>query len=193
MIKKFLAVSASAIMMLAMSVSAFAAGTISADEQKILDELKAKNVPTEYVAQAEKYLTTDGVDVTAAQATEIIADIDSAAAEVEKAGIKTIADLKKNSTVLNSVASKAEAAAKVVNVTLTVNTTTGAVKAVDASGKVIFEKTPSTSTTTSGTSTASTGTLKRTGADSMSTVAVVSVLGLAVATLAVATKKNAEA
>lgn len=192
MIKKFLAVSASAIMMLAMSVSAFAAGTISADEQKILDELKAKNVPAEYVAQAEKYLTTDGVDVTAAQASEIIADIDSAAADAEAAGIKTVADLKKNSTVLNSVVSKAQAAAKVVNVTLTVNTTSGAVKAVDASGKVIFEKTGSAAAS-NGVSNAGAGTLKKTGADSTATVAVVSVLGLAVATLAVVTKKNAEA
>ena len=192
MIKKLLAISASAVMMLAMSVSAFAAGSISADEQKILDELKAKNVPAEYVAQAEKYLTTDGVDVTAAQASEIIADIDSAAAEADKAGIKTVQDLKKNNTVLNSVVGKAQAAAKVVNVTLTVNTATGAVKAVDNSGKVIFEKAGTAAAGTNG-GNAGAGTLKKTGADSMSTVAVVSVLGLAVATLAVVTKKNAEA
>ena len=66
-----------------------------------------------------------------------------------------------------------------LNLILTFNYTTYEVTVVDASGKTVAVI---NSTTT-----------KTTGADSMSTVAVVSVLGLAVATLAVVTKKNAEA
>lgn len=193
MIKKFLAVSASAVMMLAMSVSAFAAGSINADEQKILDELKAKNVPAEYISEAEKYLTTDGVDVTTAQATTIIADIDDAAAEAQKAGITTVAQLKNNTAVANAIAEKAKAAAKVVNVTLAVDTKTGAVTATDNAGKTIFTKAGNTTGSNGGSTTNGGSTLRRTGADSTATVAVVSVLGLAVAALAVATKKNAEA
>lgn len=178
-IKKLLAVSVSAVMMLAMSVSAFAAGSVNASEQKILDELNAKNVPARYVSQAKNYVEKDGVDITEAQANEIIAHIDAAAKIVSDAGIKTAGELKNNKEVLDKVVAEASAAAKVLNLTLTFNYTTGDVTVTDASGKTV--------------AVVNSKTTKTTGADSMSTVAVVSVLGLAVATLAAVTKKNAEA
>lgn len=177
-IKKLLAVSVSAVMMLAMSVSAFAAGSVNTSEQKILDELNAKNVPAKYVSQAKNYVEKDGVDITEAQAKEIIAHIDAADKILSDAGI-TVADLKKDRATLEKVVEEAKKAAQVLNLILTFNYTTYEVTVVDASGKTVAVI---NSTTT-----------KTTGADSMSTVAVVSVLGLAVATLAVVTKKNAEA
>ena len=45
MVKKIIAVGVSSVMMLAMSVSVFAAGTIDANEQAVLEQLNAKKVP----------------------------------------------------------------------------------------------------------------------------------------------------
>lgn len=179
MIKKIMAVTASAVMMLAMSVSAFAAGTVDATEQKILDELKAKSVTSNYISQAENYLAKDGVNVTEAQATSIIANIDKAADIAAKANIKTKADLlKADAAVVDSIVAEVKAAAAVVDLTVSYNTKNGEVSIVDKDNKVV--------------ATSNVG-IKKTGADSMTTVAVVSVLGLAVAGLAVVSKKNANA
>lgn len=179
MIKKIMAVTASAVMMLAMSVSVFAAGTVDATEQKIIDELKAKNVTASYISQAENYLAKDNVAVTEAQATSIIANIDNAAAIAEKAGIKTKADLTKaDASVVDSIIAEVKKAAAVVDLTVSYDTKTGEVSILDKDNKVV--------------ATSNVG-VKKTGADSMSTVAVVSVLGLAVAALAVVSKKNAKA
>lgn len=179
MIKKIIAASVSAVMMFAMTVSAFAAGTVDANAQAILDELNAKKVPAEYVSQAKNYFEKDGVSVTADQAQVIITNIDEAAAIAKAAGLKTKDDLLKASTAtIESIVAKAQAAAAVLNLKVTYDAKTGIVTIIDSSSKVIF-------TTNVGT--------KKTGADSMSTVAVISFLGLAVATLAVVTKKNASA
>lgn len=179
MIKKIMAVTASAVMMLAMSVTAFAAGTIDANEQKIIDELNAKKVPASYVSQAKNYLVQDDVTVTEAEAKEIIGCIDDAAAIAEKEGIKTKADLEKASTaVFNSVLAEVEQAAAVLDLKVTYDTKSDVFTIVDKDNKVV--------------ATSNVG-VKKTGADSMTTVAVVSVLGLAVVALAVASKKNAEA
>jgi hypothetical protein len=179
MFKKIMAVASAAAMMVAMSVSAFAAGSIDANEQKILDELNARKVPAEYVAQAKNYFEKDDVEVTVDQATEIIANIDDAAAIAKAAGITSSADLAKaDTTVINNIVAKAQAAAKVVNLTVSYDAASGVASVKTVDGSTVF--------------TSNVGT-KKTGADSMSTVAVVSALGLAVVTLAVASKKNAEA
>lgn len=179
MIKKIIAVSVSAVMMLAMSVSAFAAGTVDANEQAILNELNAKKVPAEYVTQAKNYFENDGVSVTEAQAKEIIADIDEAAAIAKAAGVTSPADLSKASAAtIDKIVAKAQEAAKVLDLTVTYDAKSGVATVKDSAGKVV-------ATTNIGT--------KTTGADSMSTVAVISFLGLAVAALAVVTKKNAKA
>lgn len=179
MIKKIFAVATAAVMTFAMSVSAFAAGTIDANEQKILDELNAKKVPAEYVTQAKNYFEKDDVTVTADQATQIIANIDDAANIAKSAGIKTKADLDKASAAtIDAIVAKASAAAKVINLTVSYDAKKGVATIKDAKGNVV-------ATTNVGT--------KKTGADSTSTIAVVSFLGLAVAVLAVVTKKNAKA
>lgn len=179
MIKKIIAASAAAVMTLAMTISAFAAGTVDANEQSVLNELNAKKVPAEYVSQAQNYFEKDDVSLTAEQAAVIIANIDDAAAIAKAAGIKTKDDVAKASTeTINSIVAKANAAAAVVNLKVSYNAQTGVVTIVTADGKsTVF-------TTNVGT--------KKTGADSMSTVAVISVLGLAVASLAVVSKKNAK-
>lgn len=179
MIKKIMAVTVSAVMMMAMTVTTFAAGTVDATEQKIIAELKAKNVPASYISQAENYLAKDDVNVTEAEAASIIADIDNAAAIAEKAGIKTAEDLKKaDASVIDSIVAEVKKAAAVVGLTVSYDTKAGTVTILDKDNKVV--------------ATSNVG-VKKTGADSMSTVAVVSVLGLAVAALAVVSKKNAEA
>ena len=70
-----------------------------------------------------------------------------------------------------------QAAAEVVNLTVSYDAKTGKATVKDNAGKVV-------ATTDVGT--------KKTGADSMSTVVIVSFLGLAVVALAVITKKNAK-
>ena len=79
-VKKIIAVGVSSVMLLAMSVSAFAAGTIDANEQAVLDQLNAKKVPAEYITQAKNYFEKDDVSVSADEAKAIIDNIDEAAA-----------------------------------------------------------------------------------------------------------------
>ena len=176
MIKKIMAVVATATMTLAMSLSAFAAGTIDANEQKILDELNAKKVPAEYVSQARNYFEKDDVSVSAEQAQTIIVNIDEAAEIAKSAGIKTKADLDKASAAtIDAIVAKATAAAKVVNLTVSYDSKNAVVTIKDDSGKVVATNNVGT---------------KKTGADSTSTVAVLSVLCVAVAALAVVTKNE---
>lgn len=178
MVKKIMAVVATATMTLAMSLSAFAAGTIDANEQAILNELNAKKVPAEYVSQARNYFEQDGIEVTADQAKVIIADIDDAAEIAKSAGIKTKADLQKASAAtIDAIVAKASDAAKVVNLTVSYDSKTGVATIKDANGKVV--------------ATSNVGT-KTTGADSTSTVAVISFLCVAVAALSVVTKNAKE-
>ncbi len=179
MIKKIIATAAAGVMTLAMTITAFAAGTIDANEQAVLDKLNAKKVPSEYVTQARNYFEKDEVSLTAEQATTISANVDDAAAIAKAAGIKTKDDLQKASTeTINSIVAKAQSAASVVDLKVTYDAKSGVASVVTADGKsTVF-------TTNVGT--------KKTGADSMSTVAVISVLGLAVASLAVVSKKNAK-
>lgn len=179
MIKKILAVSVSAVMMMAMSVSTFAAGTVNDSEAAIIAELEAKKVPAEYISQARNYMEQDGVEFTAEQKATVIANIDDAATIAKEANIKSVDDLKKaSSTVVDRIMAKVTAAATAVDLKVSLDTKTGVAKVTDKSGKVV-------ATTDTG--------IKTTGADSMNTVAVVSLLGCAVVALAVVTKKHAEA
>lgn len=176
--KKIVTVVSSVVMTMAMAVSAFAAGSVSATEQKVINELKAKNVPAELVSEAENYFVLDGVDVTEAEATQIIADIDDAAAIAEKNNLKTVDDiLAADEAIRKEILAKVNHAADILDVTVVVDTKSKNVTIKDNTGKVI-------ATTNVGT--------KPTGASSMSTVVVISGLGLAVAALAVASK-NAKA
>lgn len=177
MIKKLFKVMVTTGMMFAMSVNAFAAGSIDANEQAILDELNSKKVPAEYVSQAKNYFEKDGVSVTKEQADTVIVNIDEAAAIAKKAGIKSKEDLSKaDASVIDSIVAKAQTAGKAVNLTVSYNAKTGTATVKDSAGKVV-------ATTDIGT--------KKTGADNTTMFAVISALGMVVVMLAVITKRNA--
>lgn len=178
-VKKIIAVGVSSVMLLAMSVSAFAAGTIDANEQAVLDQLNAKKVPAEYITQAKNYFEKDDVSVSADEAKAIIDNIDEAAAIAKEAGIKSAADLSKaDAATIEKIVAKVQAAAEVVDLSVSYDAKTGKATVKDNAGKVV--------------ATSDIGT-KKTGAYSMSAVAVVSFLGLAVAALAIVTRKHAKA
>ncbi len=191
MIKKILAVSVSVVMTLAMTVSAFAAGSVNSEEQRVLDALTASKVDDsssqKYFSQAKKFFERDDIDATKAQADEVIGYINEAAAIAKAAGLKSEKDIANASAdVKNQLVEKANKAAAVFGLKVNVDTKANTVTITKDTVKADGTKT----TTTVATSNAGT---KTTGANSMSSVAVVSVLGLAVAALAVVTKKNAEA
>lgn len=178
MFKKIIALSLTVAMMTAASVTAFAAGTIDDNEAAILAELEAKNVPAEYISQAQNYFEQDDVEVTADEAEAIIANIDDAAVIAKEAGIKSAEDLKKVDTaVIDKIMVKVSAAAETIGLTAAFDAKTGKAVIKDKAGKVV-------ATTNVGT--------KPMGADSMSTVVVVSVLGAAVVAMVAAAKKSSK-
>lgn len=123
------------------AVSAHAADGITADEQKVLDNLKSGvvvegttvNVPAEYINQAESYMKTN--DVTTEQVAAINSEIDSVKQVMKDNKIKSIADIK--GSVASDVFAHAQKAAGVVGVTLKVNADK-TVTVSDKDGKVIF-------------------------------------------------------
>ncbi len=179
MFKRLFAVVAVLSMTFAMTICASAA-EITAEEQAILDELSAGvevdgvlvTVPADYMNQAEAYLLNE--DVTAEECDEIMAQIDEAEDYVVK---NNITDLSKmTSAQIDDVVEIAEKAAEVVDVTITVDTKTGTVTGVDASGKeVLSGKAP----------------VKKTGMDVNATVVMAVALCAVVGTcVVVASKKN---
>lgn len=139
--KKFLCFVTSLAMCGLFAVNVNAAEGITADEEKILEALKAGvevegtkvSVPTEYINQAETFLKTN--DVTAEQATAIIAEVDAVKGIVKD---YKITDVKKiEGAAASQIFARAKAAAATVGVTLEV----GADKAItvkDKSGNAIF-------------------------------------------------------
>lgn len=175
MFKKLFAVGTTSALTLAMAVSAFAAGSINAEEQKILDELTAKGVPASYVAQVKEALEADGTDVTADDAKAAIANIDAAKKLVDEKGIKTIDELKANKEAFDEVKKLVNASAelKSVDVTVSFDATTGKPSIVAKSDDAKKDDE-----------------LKKLGADFSTTAAVVAGLGLSVAGIAVVAKKK---
>lgn len=96
--KKFTAAFTAVLLVIASAITVFAAG-INTNEQAILDELKTTvsmqgstlSVPSSYINQAEAYFNT--VDVTKAQADEIIAVIKEGKTYLEQSGASNILDL----------------------------------------------------------------------------------------------------
>lgn len=178
MLKKIVAVSLTLVMTMAASVSVFAAGTIDENEKAIITQLEAKGIPAEYVSQAKNYFEQDDVEFTAEEADAVIGNVDEAAAIAKEAGVKSVEDLSKVDTaVVDKIMDKVSAAAAVKDLTVSYDTKGGKAEVKDASGKVVATADVKT---------------KNTGADSMSTIAVVSVLGVAVVALAFAAKKNSK-
>lgn len=171
-LKKLVVCAMASVMVVASTMTAFAA-ELSNSEKKIVDALKSAGVASEYVTQAENYLKGDDVDVTDAQATTIVTQIEEAK---EIAGdVKDIAKLSADQK--SKIVKKIEAAANEVGLTVSVDTSKDSIVVKDAAGKVVAE--------------ATTKTVKDTGANMTVTVSVVSLLALALAGCAVAGKKFA--
>jgi hypothetical protein len=141
--KKILACVASALLAVTVSMTAFAASGISANEQAVLDKLKAPitvgdktlTLPAEYYNQAENYLKQDGVDVTDEQKAVINAQIDEAVATVKASGVTDLAKLP--SDVKSKLMTNAQTAAKELDLTLTFDNSNKTITVKDKSGNVV--------------------------------------------------------
>lgn len=121
------------------AVSAFAAG-INAEERTVLDTIKAGvtvgdktvTVPDNYLVQAENYLNT--IDLTAEQATDILAAVDEAKAYVKANSITSLEAMTRAQK--EAILSYAQKAASVVGLKVTI---TGGKQVIitDASGKTV--------------------------------------------------------
>ena len=102
MFKRLVAVATTTALTVAMAVTAFAAGSLNDAEKDIIKALDGK-VSANYVAEVQKVLEDENVNVSAADAKTAIANIDKAKEIVDKAGIKNVDELKANATVLKQV------------------------------------------------------------------------------------------
>lgn len=172
MFKRLVAVATTTALTVAMAVTAFAAGGLNADEQKILAALK-DNVPDSYYEEVKAVLENESVDVSSADAQTAIANIDKAK---ELVGTKSIEEVKKDATLVKQLQDLVSTTAtlKTVNVKVNFDASTGKPSAVTKDGKVVLAD-PS---------------IKSTGVDFSTTAAVVAGLGLSVAGIAVIAKKK---
>lgn len=75
--KKLAALAVSSLMTISMSIPAFAAD-LNSNESSIISKLQSCNVPVSYITQARNYFLLDDVDITADQAANINAHIQTA-------------------------------------------------------------------------------------------------------------------
>lgn len=172
MFKRLAAVATTSALTVAMAVTAFAAGSVNADEQKILDALKG-SVPDSYYAEVKAVLEDESVDVSSADAQTAIANIGKAK---ELVGDKSIAEVKADAALLKQLQNLVSetAALKTVNVKVSFDASTGKPSVVTKDGKVVLAD----------------ASIKSTGVDFSTTAAVVAGLGLSVAGIAVIAKKK---
>jgi hypothetical protein len=187
MFKKLVAIAMASTMTAAMAITTFAASGLNDQEQKIITALENAGVPSSQIEKVKAELIKDGVDITATEADNAIANIDEAKKIVADAGITSVEELKANQEVLNQVVAKANTAAKAVGYADTIS--------VSSTGAVVSSGTTGIPTTTvSNTdSNKDSSTLKTTGVDFSTTATVVAGLGLSVAGVAIASKKRVSA
>lgn len=177
--KKFLCLVSSLAMCAMFAVSANAAEGITADEQKIIDNLKSGvvvegttvNVPDTYLNAVEKELAV--MDVTAEEATAITAEIEAVKTLMKDNKITSIAEIKGD--VASSIFAHAQKAAAVKGYTLKINTS-GTVDVINAEGKTVF--------------TADKGAIKDTGDDYTSMFAMTGAFALILAGAGVVASKK---
>ena len=121
---------------------------INPDEQRILTALENANVPARYINQARNYAMRADVNITGAQADQIIGYIEEAHRLVTEAGFAfTPTTPNANvsrwpSSLRDRVIQLVHNAAAVINLTLDVNVTTGVVQIVDSQGNLVAETSP---------------------------------------------------
>lgn len=151
--KKIAACIASMVLAASLSLTAFAASGIDANEQAILDKLNTPitvgnqmmSVPAEYYNQAENYLKQDGVSVTDAQKTQVLAKIDEATEILQENGTTDLLSLPKN--VRSQLVTIAQDAAKVLDLNLTYDNVNKTITVVDKNGDVVAKVEPVVKTT----------------------------------------------
>lgn len=172
-LKKLIVCAMATLMVAASTLTAFAA-ELTAEEKDIIAALQDAGVPAEYVTQAENYLAKDDVVVTAEQATAIKSEIAAAKATANGAlTLDALTDAQKEAISANVSAAAAELGLKV-----SYDSAASTIKVVDtATGSEVIN--------------VSANPIKDTGADMTMAIAVVTVLGAALAVCAVASKKVA--
>lgn len=141
--KKIAACIASMVLAASLSLTAFAASGIDANEQAVLDKLntpitvgnKVMTLPAEYYNQAENYLKQDGVSISDEQKAQLTAKIDEATKVLQDNGTTDLASLPK--TVRSQLVTLAQDAAKIVDLTLTYDNGSKTITIVDKAGTVV--------------------------------------------------------
>ena len=178
-LKKLLVCGLATVMLMSMSITAFAA-TLTADEQSIITTLTNAGVPAQYVTQAQNYLAGNTTDVTSAQATVINAQI--AAAKTTAGSVTSLTAL--TAAQKSTIAADLSAAGKEIGITVTFDTAANSIKAVDASGVTILDAAlDATATTTA-------PVIKATGVNVNSTIAIIAVLAMALVACGVVVSKK---
>lgn len=147
--KKVLAIVFVAILALTCVISVAAAGSINANEQKVLDALgkTAKvsgatfKIPSQYINQAKNYFLT--VDLTKEEADTIIAKINAAIAAIEKAKVSVsgseldLHDLDRETRA--TIFANATEACEAIGLRLVYDGTDNAVVITNEAGEAVFE------------------------------------------------------
>lgn len=162
-LKKLLVCGLASVMLMSMSLTAFAA-ELTTEEKSIITALEAAGVPASQVTKAQNYLATE--TVTADQATQIISKIDAAKATAN--GVTTFSALTADQK--SAIIADAVDAGNVAGVKITVDAATGSF------------------TTDAGTS--ESNVIKNTGVNMNTTFAIVAVLAMSLAACGVVVSKK---
>lgn len=168
--------------MVVMTVLSASAAGLSAQEQKVLDALKADiptasgtiKIPAQYITQAENFLLSDD-SMTEADAEKILGNINQVKALVKDQKVTKFSDVP--ASIRNQVLDLAAASAEVVGAKMTAS---GNSIAITKNGKTIFE-------TKAGTS----NPIKQTDADMAGTIVVGTLLLCGLAFTVIASRKFA--
>ena len=176
-LKKLLVCGLATVMLMSMSITAFAA-TLTADEQSIITTLTSAGVPAQYVTQAQNYLAGNTTDVTAAQATAINTQI--TAAKATAGSVTSVALL--TTAQKNTIAANLSTAGQAIGVTVAYDASANSIKAVDtASGATILSAALGTT---------SSAVIKTTGVNMNTTVAIIAFLAMTLLACGVVVSKK---
>lgn len=140
--KKILSLVTTLALCAAFTITASAAG-LNANEQKILDELKAGvnvdgkmvNLDAGYINQAETYLASADVDITDAQAGTVISQVQAAKAVVVENKITNLNTMPKKFQ--DQIIGNIQTAATTLGLTVSVNSASKEIVIKDKTGKII--------------------------------------------------------
>ncbi len=173
---------AALVLCLALAVPTMAATGINENEQKLLDKFEEKytvegkeyGLPTDYLNKAKAYLMQDGVDLTDAQVTEMVAKADEMKTLFVNNKITSL-DALKNSSVKADALRIAQEGAAVVGCTVEFDAATNQIAVKNSDSQTIFE---------------SDATIKQTGMNLNATALIVVFVLAAFAGCAVVAKKK---